>query len=330
MRVSRVGLAVLFLLSASASAAPSAPPPSATDQPLWRATHGVLVATTRAGNRLVAVGDRGTILLSDDQGATWTLAHSGTGEMLTAALFTSPNEGWVVGQDSTILHSIDAGAHWTIQMSDAGHDQALFSVASLGDKHLVASGAYALLLESQDAGASWTSIKLRNLDEDYHLNCVLARGDDLVVTGESGHAFIRRSGTWTPMPVPYDGSQFGCLTDRAGDVYSFGLRGSLFASAAPAAGAGFSPWKRIETGEQRSIFGGTLLANGLMALVGSNGLVMLFDPQTATRKILPAPSGGTLSGIAEAPDGKWVIVGDDGVHVMDPTTASQASAEVTQ
>ncbi len=330
MRVCRAGLAILSVLATGAHAAPSAPPPSGTDQALWRASHGVLLTVTRAGTRLVAAGDRGTILLSDDQGTSWTLARSGTNGLLTSAVFTSPKEGWMVGQDSTILHSSDAGAHWTTQMSDAAQDQALFSVASLGPGHLIASGAYALLLESENAGANWTPIKLQNLDEDYHLNCVVVRGDDVVVTGEAGHAFLRHGAAWTPVPVPYDGSQFGCLTDRAGNVYSFGLRGSLFVSAAPEAGAGFSPWRRIDTGEQRSIFGGTLLADGLIALVGSNGLVMLFDPQTGAKRTLPAPSGGTLSGVAEAANGRWVVVGDDGVHVMDPTAMNQPGAEVTQ
>ena len=155
----------------------------------------------------------------------------------------------------------------------------------------------------------------------------MAIGDDVIVTGEAGHAFVRRGTAWTPMPVPYDGSQFGCLTTRDGTMYSFGLRGSMFVStqAAPA-------WKRIDTGEQRSFFSGTVLANGFLAMVGSNGLVVLFDPQTQKLRTLPPPTGASLSGVAEAADGKWVLVGDDGVHVIDPagTPAQNHAAEVTQ
>lgn len=299
------------------------PSADATDQPIWRATHGPLLAVTRAGNRLVATGDRGNILLSDDQGATWTLAHAGTDALLTAALFTSATEGWVVGQDSTILHTEDAGAHWTTQNSAAGSDQALFSVASLAPGHLIATGAYALMLETQNGGQAWSAVKVPDLDEDYHFNCVLGRGADVVVIGEAGHAFVRHDARWTPMPIPYDGSQFGCLASRDGDIYSFGLRGSLFVSSAA------SPaWKRIDTGEQRSIFGGTMLANGFLALVGSNGLAMLFDPQTGKQRTLPPPTGATLSGVAETQAGKWVVVGDDGVHLVDPTAAP--TGEVTQ
>ncbi len=295
-----------------------------TDTPNWRAVHGVLLSVSRAGKRLVAVGDRGAILLSDDQGVTWSAVTSGTDELLTAAVFVSPSDGWVVGQDSTILHTADAGAHWTTQMTTPGADQVLFSVASLGPGHLVATGSYALMLETSNAGAAWTPVKLPNLDEDYHLNCVLARGPDLVVVGEAGHAFLRHDAAWTAIPVGYDGSQFGCLRAQDGEVYSFGLRGSLFVSSAA------SPaWRRIDTGEQRSIFGGTVLANGSFALVGGNGLVMLFDPHTDRARTLPPPTGVTLSGVAEAADGKLVVVGDDGVHLMDPA-ATQAAREMTQ
>ena len=320
----KLGLWVAFAGFAAAAAHAAAPPPAPTDTPDWRAVHGVLLSVARAGKRLVAVGDRGAILLSDDQGITWSAVKSGTDELLTASIFTTPTEGWVVGQDSTILHTTDAGGHWTTQTTAAGADQALFSVTSLGNGHLVATGAYALMLETTNGGAAWTPVKLPNLDEDYHLNCVLARGEDVVVTGEAGHAFVRHGTAWTPMPVGYEGSQFGCLRTQDGDIYSFGLRGSLFVSAAA------SPaWRRIDTGEQRSIFGGTVLANGSFALVGGNGLVMQFDPRSGHVRTLPPPARATLSGVAEAADGRWVIVGEDGVHVMDPT-ASLAGREMTQ
>jgi photosystem II stability/assembly factor-like uncharacterized protein len=168
-------------------------------------------------------------------------------------------------------------------------------------------------------------VKLPNLDEDYHLNCVMGDGPDVVITGEAGHAFVRHDDKWVPKPVPYDGSQFGCLKRADGAIYSFGLRGSLFVAtyAEPA-------WKRIDTGEQRSIFGGTILSSGFIALVGGNGLMMLLDPQTGQLRHLPAVTGATLSGVTEAANGRLVVVGEDGVHVVDPTATSSASAEVTQ
>ncbi len=319
----KAALPAALILAASLTAAFAATPAD-TDQPTWRATHGPLLAVAHAGSRLVAVGDRGAILLSDNQGVSWRMAQSPSPELLTDVVFDSPVEGWAVGQDSSILRTTDAGEHWTLQRAPDGKDQALFSVAVLGPSHLMATGAYALALETTDA-ATWTPVKLPSMDEDYHLNCVIAHGADVVITGEAGHAFVRRDGSWAAVPVPYQGSQFGCLTTPDGALYSFGLRGSMFVSsgAAPA-------WHRIETNEQRSIFGGTVLANGFMALVGSNGLVLLFDPQTNTFRTLPIATGASLSGVVEVAGGKWVLVGSDGVHVMDPTAAATQASEAVQ
>jgi photosystem II stability/assembly factor-like uncharacterized protein len=301
--------AAFMLMGTAMAAAPD------TDTPIWRATHGVLLSVARAGRRLVAVGDRGTVLLSDDDGLTWKEAASGTGELLTDVIFPNATEGWAVGQDSTILHSSDGGQHWSVQLTKPAGDQSLFSIASLGPHHLIATGAYALVLETQD-GQTWSPVKLPAMDEDYHLNCVQARGADVVISGEAGHGFVRHDGAWSAMPVPYDGSQFGCLAAAHGSadgaIYSFGLRGSLFVSTPQA-----PTWKRIETGVQNAIFGGTVLGDGKFVLVGSGGLLLLFDPQHTTCRVLPPPTAATLSGIVETQSGAWVAVGEDGVHLID-------------
>jgi photosystem II stability/assembly factor-like uncharacterized protein len=309
--------ATTMAASLLAGAAHAAPAPSETDTPIWRAEHGLLLGLAHAGTRIVTVGNAGHILLSDDQGATWRLAKSPTDELLTAVVFPTPSEGWAVGQDETILHTADGGQSWAQQHIKADADQALFSVISLSPGHLFASGSYNLILETLN-GADWTESKIPNLDDDYHLNCAINRGDDIMVTGEAGHAFIRYAGAWTPMKLPYDGSQFACLLGPDGSFYSFGLRGTAF-RALP----GAKDWTKLDSGTQRSFFGATNLANGKMALVGSNGLVELLDPATGKMTTLPSPTGATLSGVIEAKDGKLIIVGDDGVHLVDPAVTAE-------
>jgi photosystem II stability/assembly factor-like uncharacterized protein len=304
-----------------AAAPPAATPMTTpdTDQPIWRAMHRLLVGITRAGDRLVAVGNAGAILLSDDGGDSWRAARTPTDELLTAVLFPAPSEGWAVGQDGLVLHSTDAGVTWSQQHIAAGSDQALFSIAAVTPPHLIATGAYDLVLETQD-GISWQDGKIPDLDDDYHLNCAVARGDDVLVTGESGHAFVRHAGTWSPMTLPYDGSQFACLLGRDGSFYSFGLRGSAFRIQ-----PGSALWARIDLGGQQSIFGATMLADGRIALVGSNGVVRLLDPNNGGVTTLPAVGETTLSGVAEGKPGHLVAVGEDGVHVID-ISASSAEA----
>jgi len=292
--------------------------PDNTDTPLWRATHGLLLGIARAGTRLVAIGNGGAVLLSDDEGNSWRIAKTPTDELLAAVVFPTPKEGWIAGQDELILHSTDAGETWTQQYVKADADQTLFTIISIAPKHLFTSGAYDLILETQD-GATWKESKIDNLDDDYHLNCATARGNDVLVTGESGHAFIRYAGAWTPMKMDYDGSQFACLTGADGTFYSFGLRGSAFKAA-----AGAPKWTRIDLATQASIFGATNLADGRMALVGSSGSIRLLDPASGHVTALPQISEKALSAVVEGKNGKLIVVGADGVHLVDTTATGDA------
>jgi photosystem II stability/assembly factor-like uncharacterized protein len=58
------------------------------------------------GMDLWAVGGGGTILGSDDRGASWKLRKSGTSETLNASFTTGDNSAaWAVGDHGVILES---------------------------------------------------------------------------------------------------------------------------------------------------------------------------------------------------------------------------------
>ena len=75
-------------------------------------TSSVLMDVTQAGERLVAVGERGIIIYSDDHGVKWTQAEVPVRETLTAVTFSSPGHGWAVGHGTIVLHSTDHGQSW--------------------------------------------------------------------------------------------------------------------------------------------------------------------------------------------------------------------------
>lgn len=75
-----------------------------------------LSGLARAGDRLVAVGQRGHILYSDDSGKHWQQAAVPVSADLTAVNFPSALQGWAVGNDGVVLHSSDAGATWRKQL----------------------------------------------------------------------------------------------------------------------------------------------------------------------------------------------------------------------
>jgi len=80
------------------------------------ARYSPLLDLARAGSRLVAVGQRGHILYSDDEGRRWQQARVPVSSDLNAVTFPTPEQGWAVGGDGVVLHSQDGGASWQKQL----------------------------------------------------------------------------------------------------------------------------------------------------------------------------------------------------------------------
>ncbi len=88
------------------------PAPSITSV---KAHKSLLLDVARAGDRLVAVGERGHVVLSDDQGASWRQAPVPVRSLLSAVYFVDERRGWAVGHDSVVLATTDGGSSWAIQ-----------------------------------------------------------------------------------------------------------------------------------------------------------------------------------------------------------------------
>ncbi|WP_052063794.1 WD40/YVTN/BNR-like repeat-containing protein, partial [Nitrincola sp. A-D6] len=89
----------------------------------------MLTDIARADDRLVAVGDLGVVIYSDDQGQQWQQSSVPVTTLLTSVHFTSAQRGWATGHDGVLLRSDDAGASWTLQLDGDQINQ--LKVASL-------------------------------------------------------------------------------------------------------------------------------------------------------------------------------------------------------
>ena len=93
------------------------------------AVHSLMLGVARAGDRLVAVGERGHVLLSDDAGNSWRQAKSVPSQtLLTAVAFADPQRGWAVGHDELILHTADGGETWATQHYAPAAEQPLLDL----------------------------------------------------------------------------------------------------------------------------------------------------------------------------------------------------------
>lgn len=110
---SRLTVASLCLLALLSGSARGAAPEYAPIMPL--ASQSLLLGISAVGPRLVAAGEYGNILFSDDGGANWRQASVPTTRMLTSVFFIDSRRGWAAGHDGLILASDDGGENWRIQ-----------------------------------------------------------------------------------------------------------------------------------------------------------------------------------------------------------------------
>src|SRR5258708_2384121 len=127
-------------------------------------THAQMLAVARAGSRSVAVGDHGTVILSDDDGKTWRQAKDvPTRVLLTSVCFIDDKQGWAVGHWGEILHTEDGGETWKLQRTDTSVDEPLFSVYFSDASHGIAVGLWSLAVRTADGGATWETVKMPTL-----------------------------------------------------------------------------------------------------------------------------------------------------------------------
>ena len=232
------------------------------------ATLAPMLGAARAGKRMVAVGDLGTILLSDDEGKTFRQAGKvPVSSTLTAVSFADDKNGWAVGQWGAILHTADGGENWSIQRLDTQEDRPLFSVHFFDANEGVAVGLWSLVLRTQDGGKTWETVTMPappeggKADRNLFKAFVSPKGS-LFVAAERGVVLRSddRGQTWRYLNTGYKGSFWTGLALKDGTLVVAGLRGSVYRSVDD----GHS-WKAVDTGSKSSI---TDLAERDQRLIG--------------------------------------------------------------
>ncbi|HMA47242.1 MAG TPA: hypothetical protein VKP11_08595, partial [Frankiaceae bacterium] len=299
---SRAALACLAIVAAGGASAPRAAafvdPLDLPAAPSVRAPRSAVAAVARAGARLVAVGQRGHVLLSDDGGASWTQASVPVSTDLTAVHFPTPSTGFAVGHDGVVLSTADGGLTWTRRLDgralapllrarcggggvaaeqacalaarapDAAFLDVWFEDASSG----FAVGAFNLVVRTEDGGASWTPWldRVEN-PRGLHLYAVRGAGGAVLLAGEQGLLLRLDPGArrFRAIPAPRGGTLFG-LVATADAVVAFGLGGRALRS-----GDGGASWREVATGVDASLTGGTVLPDGRIALASQSGRVLV-------------------------------------------------------
>ncbi len=293
------------------AAAPASPGPAAWPRML-------LLDGARAGDTLVVVGERGTILFSTDEAATWQRAASPTRAALTGISFspTAPprpvQTGWAVGHDAIILATRDAGRTWVRQYQGENLQDSFLDVLALDERHAIAVGAYGLYCATADGGGTWLRRKIR--EQDSHLNRI-SQGPTgtLYLAGEAGTLLrsIDQGGTWTALHANYTGSFYGIMPLDQRTLIAYGLRGHVFRSIDD----GLS-WQPVTTEPPELLAAGLQLRSNHLLLAGQARTLLVSRDYGKTFSPAPTALATGIAEMIELPDRRFLALGEAGATVL--------------
>ncbi|WP_218840301.1 YCF48-related protein [Variovorax sp. YR752] len=305
-------------------------------------SQSVLTGVTRVGGRLVAIGERGLVILSDDQGRTWQQAKVPVSVTLCAVQFVDAKSGWVVGHSGVVLRTHDGGSTWTKQLDGSqipallsaeasasgqasvaktahqfeqdGPDKPLLDVMFIDAQRGWVVGGYGLILRTDNGGATWVS-QMSKVDNPKGLSiyAIATDGKSTFLAGEQG--YLARSDAAgndfrkVAMPV---GSSFFTMLALPGRLFVGGLGGVLLDSI-----DGAASWHQIKTGTDSSIVSLQSSAGRQLLVGGQGGEVMKVDLEQSDRlSTLGVSPARTLHAFTRSAGGQVLTVGFRGAIAL--------------
>lgn len=317
-------------------------PATRTDQ----AASYLLLDLDEAGNRLVAVGARGHVIYSDDQGESWIQANVPVSTALTAVDFVDEKRGWAVGHGGVVLHSSDGGENWKRQFD--GNDANEFVIKGARDYADQLEEAFALASEkveaAEESGSQSALAEVADIDLDemeFQLEDAIFALEDAEIDAEAGATkpmldvlfldeqrgfaigafgffFDTRDGgeTWEYRAASIenvDRFHLNAITQLdENTLLIVGEAGQMFRSQ----DAG-ETWEMLESVYDGSFFGvgPTGEADGVL-VYGLRGNAYLSQDQGDTWQALELGVTETLMASAYASDGKVALVGNAGMLLL--------------
>lgn len=297
------------------------------ERPSLPTHHGAkrrLVGVSAIGQRLLAVGDMGLIIESDDRGKSWQQIPSPVSVMLTAVSASDDKTLWAVGHDGVILQSQDSGKTWlrrfdgwagNQQMLAAAQRQVDLAAKATGTKEQIAGlqeGADNRLADAEAANESGPYLPLFGIQfVDPNTGFAVGAFGQLFQTVDAGK-------TWNYIGDRLDnptGFHLNAISvDRSGTVRIAAEGGALFQSSDRGA-----HWERINLPYKGQMFGVIApVADQPKALLayGFGGHLFASDAEGKNWHELASPVHKTFVGAVKTPANAVLLVTQQGQFVM--------------
>lgn len=249
--------------------------------------NGVILDVQALDNKVIAVGEMGHIILSENSGENWRSVSSPTDKTITAVYILDKDRAWAVGHDGIIIATDNGGNDWSVQYSHSQYFQQsseeemgygpLMDIWFYDKNKGMAIGSFGQMLVTHDGGESWIdgSESLDNF-EQYHLNAIVPAGKKtLIIAGEAGRSYISRDhgNTWKILSVSGEASMFGAWYNEINNsIYIYGLKGKLYRSS-----DGGRTWSELESCSESTFYSAFSGTDQYFYMVGSDGLVAQFN-----------------------------------------------------
>jgi photosystem II stability/assembly factor-like uncharacterized protein len=315
----------------------------APESPL--ADQALLQSIAKAGSRLVAVGQRGNIIVSSDGGVTWKQSRVPVSSDLTSVFFVDDRNGWAVGHDGVILYTNDGGEKWNVQLTGrTGNDLLVAAMerklsaqpSSVEAKKLLeeakryqaqgadkpfldvwfadrlngyAVGAYNLIFRTSDGGKTWEPwFDRTDNPKFFNLYAIRPAAGALYIAGEGGLVLKLDPAhqQFRAVSTPYRGSFFG-VADAGTAVIVFGLRGSVYTSA-----DGGTTWNQVDAGLPAAVVASTRGDAQTVLLADASGRIAATADGGRSFTHLAIRRPMPLTGLVDLGEGRLALVGPRG------------------
>jgi photosystem II stability/assembly factor-like uncharacterized protein len=320
------------------------------------AAKGATAAIAYRGNRLISVGPRGLILVSDDSAVTWQQVASPVSSDLVAVQFSDDTTAWAVGHDGVALRSGDAGATWQKMLDGRSVLKLLLTFygdrAKTGDTvaHGVLQeiersmeqsatpgvlpapfldvwfadtnegylvGAFGLVLKTVDGGKQWTPwIERLDNERRYHLYAVTGEGTQRYIAGEQGLL----------LKFDADSGRFIKVETPYNGSY-FGVvasQGRLIVYGLRGnvyiRTDGSVDWRQVDTGTDANIVAMPSLNHRRMLLVSQSGQVLNVAMDTLNTTLLITPPAGEVLGAVVTGPRRLALARTGGIGALELTS----------
>lgn len=297
-----------------------------------KAASSMLLDIAVAGHRLVAVGERGHILYSDDNGTSWVQAQVPSSAMLTRVFFISPELGWAVGHDGNVLVSQNGGLNWALQRDGLAAQAQINETRAGAAKQRVETLFKQVKNASEEEQAELSGAleeaahdldKARQaLDEPVYAQPLMdvwfANAEQGWASGAYGTLLRTQNGGrhWDDWSDKVDNPEElhlnGVVGAPSGELYLASEWGTVFRSLTDG-----ESWEPLDSGYEGSFFG--VLVNPASGSVFAYGLLgTIYRSTDSGESWEPLQSGAmaSLFGALASGDGTLLFVGQGGTAIL--------------